>query len=301
MTEPGAEGEEDADGGPRTAVLFTTHRFGDAVARRFRKLRREAPDRHAVYLGMDVSAADPAEVEAARETGGERFWGFRPTDATAIDYPDPAPWALEHRPELVPGNLGLLYLHFARRHPRLDRFWVVEYDVCYTGDWRELLERFEGSGSDVLGTTLRAHRDRPEWHWWPSFRPSPEVPRDEWLCGFFPVVRVSRRALEALDAAYRAGWSGHFEAVLPTAARRAGLAIEDLGGDGPFVKDENRQRFYTNTVEREHLYPGTFVFRPTRRYPGLRRGRLWHPVKPSAGRLSSYLELARAWMRARLP
>lgn len=290
---------EDAGERPRSAVLFTTHRFGPVVARRFRKLRREAPARWTVHLGMDVSAADPAEVEAAREAGGGRFWGFRGPEATDVDYP--GPWALEHRPELVPGNLGLLYLHFARRHPGLDRFWIVEYDVCYTGDWAELLERFDRSPADVLGTTLRSHAERPGWHWWPSFEPSPEVPREAWLSGFFPIVRVSRPALEALDAAYRGGWSGHVEAVLPTAARRAGLEIEDLGGDGPFVKEGNRDRFYTNTVEREHLYPGTFVYRPVRRFPGLRRGMLWHPVKPSAGRLSSHLDLAKAWIRAKLP
>ena len=298
MTGSEAAAEADPDGEPRTAVLFTTHRFGDTVARRFHKLRRETPDRCVTHLGMDVSEADPAEVQAARAVGGERFWGFRAPEVTEVDYPEP--WALDHRPELVPGNLGLLYLQFARRHPGFDRFWVVEYDVCYTGDWGELLERFGDSRADVLGTTLRPRRDRPGWHWWPSFEPPPEVSRDEWICGFFPVVRVSRRALEALDAAYRGGWSGHVEAVLPTAARRAGLEIEDLGGDGPFVKEENRDRFYTNTVDREHLYPGTFVFRPARRYPGLGRGKLWHPVKPTAGRLSSHLELAREWIRARL-
>lgn len=289
-----------AAGAPRTAVLFASHRFGRPTARRFLAMRDDLPAPYELFLALDLSAAGAPDVERAREKAGDRLVGFRPAEVTEVPYPDPGPWALPDRRDVVPGNLGLLYLHFARRHERFDRIWIVEYDVCYTGDWGTLLERFEASRADVLGTTLRSYADRPGWHWWPSFRPPPEVPRRDWLCGFFPILRVSRRALEAVDAAYREGWSGHFEAVLPTAARRAGLVIEDIGGDGPFVAGGNRNRHYTNSPEHEHLYPGTFAYRPTRRFPGVRRGKLWHPVKPTAGRVSSYVELATEWIRAKL-
>ena len=36
------------------------------------------------------------------------------------------------------------------------------------------------------------------------------------------------------------------------------------------------------------------------RFPGLRREMLWHPVKPTAGRVSSYVELARECIRAKI-
>lgn len=63
------------------------------------------------------------------------------------------------------------------------------------------------------------------------------------------------------------------------------------------MAEENRGRFYTNTPTRTSLAPGTFVYKPTRRFPGLRRQMLWHPVKPTAGRLSPYLDMAREWFR----
>lgn len=287
------------DGGePRTALLFTTHRFCPVVARRYLELRRERPEAYDLFLALDLTAADDEEVQRARDVAGDQLFGFRPSNVTDVDYPHP--WVFPDRKDLVPGNLGLLYLHFARSHRAFDRFWIVEYDVCYTGRWASLFERFESSHADVLGTTLRGFRARPDWHWWPTFRPPPTTPPAEWLCGFFPILRVSRRALDALDAAYREGWSGHFEAVIPTVARKAGLEMEDIGGDGPFVAAENRNRHYTNSPEREHLYPGTFVYRPSRRFPGLRRDKLWHPVKPTAGRLSSYVNLTSAWIRTRL-
>lgn len=292
------DGPVAADEGPRTAVLFTTHRLCPAVAGRYFALRREKPSSYDLFLALDLSAADEVEVERARELAGDRLFGFRPSAVTDVDYP--RPWALEDRKGLVPGNLDLLHLHFARRHDALDRLWIVEYDVCYTGDWGSLFGRFEQSRADVLGTTLRGFSACPGWHWWPSFRPSSKIPPREWLRGFFPILRVSRRALDAVDAAYREGWSGHFEAVLPTVARSAGLEIEDIGGDGPFVEPDNRNRHYVNSPEREHLSPGTFAYRPARRFPGLRRDKLWHPVKPTAGRLSSFVNLSAAWFRAKL-
>ena len=283
----------------RKAVLYTTHRFGAAVAGRFRRLLREAPADYEVFLALDVSSAGQAESDRARETAGDRLFAFQPSELA--DSPYPHPWTLPGSRDLVPGNLGLLHLHFAERQGEFDRIWALEYDVCYTGHWGTLLSSFEGSSADVLGTTLQTRRDRPDWDWWPSLRPTAEIPFEECIRGFFPVLRISRRALDVLDTAYSGGWSGHFEAVLPTAARQAGLEIEDLGGDGPFVRPENRNRHYTNSPLRQGLCPGTFVYRPARRFPGLRRNKLWHPIKPTAGRIAPYLKMAGEHVRAHLP
>lgn len=140
---------------------------------------------------------------------------------------------------------------------------------------------------------------RPDWTWWSSLvGPEEELPPlDRWVRGFFPVVRLSSGGMTALEQAYRRGWTGHCEVVVPTAMRVQGLAIEDLGGDGAFVPAGNADRFYTNTPTASGLYPGTFVYRPARPGPGLTSGKLWHPVKPDARRLGSWLRRCRRWLK----
>ncbi len=94
------------------------------------------------------------------------------------------------------------------------------------------------------------------------------------------IHRASRAAMAALDAAYRAGWTGHCEGAWPTFATRAGLSLADLGGDGPFTPARLRGRFYSNTPGDLYLAPGSFVFKPVLHRVGSKRDMLWHPVKP---------------------
>lgn len=287
-------------GGPGTpaAVLFTTHVLHEAVAARFRKLTREAPGGHDVFLAFDATGTSVEERRRARALAGERLQAFRAPEVLGVDYPDP--WADRSRPGLVPGNLDLLYLDLARTWSGYRHYWILEYDVAFTGDWSTLFGHFEDASADLMGTTIHPYGTNPRWTWWRSFRPGRGLGTDRWLRGLFPIVRISRDALRAVDHVYRAGWSGHAEAVMPTAARAHGLEIRDLGGDGPYVAEGDRNRFYTNTPKWEWLCPGTFVYRPSRPAPGRKPDMLWHPVKPTANWMTHRLLRAREWLSVRL-
>jgi len=117
---------------------------------------------------------------------------------------------------------------------------------------------------------------------WPTLRvpPSVELSPTDLIASFMPIYRISRRAVQAIDRAYRSGWSGHCEVTWPTTINQAGFSIEDFGGDGEFVREQNRNRFYTNTLLDPNLAPGSLVFRPARAFRGLKKDKLWHPVKP---------------------
>jgi hypothetical protein len=95
----------------------------------------------------------------------------------------------------------------------------------------------------------------------------------------FPFARFSSRAMDALIEAGQAGIDGYYEVLWPTVLHDRGLVIEDIGGDGPFVRPGNENRWYTNTLENQNLSPGTFVARPIRFSRGFKRNTLWHPVK----------------------
>lgn len=280
-----------------TAVVFLTHTWHGHVRTRYLDLADAVPPDHDLRLAFDATEAEPDDVAAAERVAGESLYPFRFPELSSPRYP--RPWAGDNDARLIPGNVGLLLLHLARTGRGYERYWLVEYDVAYSGDWGAFFGHFRSNESDLLGTTFQPHRVLPEFHWWDALESPDPVPREELYRGFFPVMRITHRGLDALDRAYSDGWSGHHEVVLPTALPRYGAEIEDIGGEGPFVRPGNENRFYTNTPWRTGLGPGTFIYRPPRRWPGLRPGKLWHPVKPTQGRASQYLDLLRDWFEAR--
>lgn len=52
------------------------------------------------------------------------------------------------------GHCDVVAMHFFNAHPEFDRYWVVEYDVRFTGNWRGFFDAFEDSDSDFLSATL---------------------------------------------------------------------------------------------------------------------------------------------------
>jgi hypothetical protein len=107
----------------------------------------------------------------------------------------------------------------------------------------------------------------------------PHDPKPKLIRGFFPFARLSAQAIDTLIAAGRNGIDGFYEVVWPTVLHHHGLVIEDIGGDGPFVRSADVNRWYTSTITSETLSPGTFVARPIRFRPGRKPNKLWHPVK----------------------
>ncbi len=268
-----------------TALLFQTHFFDRGTARAFERLRRQCPPN---YECIVLLHAPPGERKPRRLGAVPHHYVTTP-EIRALPYPrknaerdaNGQPWALWQG-----GHCDLIPLHFFNAHPGFERYWVVEYDVHFTGHWSQLFRAFEDSDADFLSAAVRRHEDHPLWQFWGTLRdPSGGEVRDEdRLVAFMPLYRVSRRGLAALDAAYREGWGGHIETTWPTILAARGMVLEDIGGAGPFVRPGNIDRFYTirthGTTAIDPLTPGTLVGGPTLYRPGSTPNRLYHPVKP---------------------
>ena len=273
----------------RTALLFQTHFFDRGSAEVFDQLRCQVPEgfEASVLIHLPPGAPVPERLKGVphhiARTPELRHPAY-PTKCGGAD------WKLyEH------GHTDLILLHFARARPDYDRYWIVEYDVRFSGDWRRFFAAFEAEEADLITPVLYRRVDLPErrgWAWPESgdletgaaplqfVWPQPSLPPERQFCAFMPIYRVTRAGLAAVDAAWRAGWAGHSEAVWPTAIAEAGLRLLDPGGDGPFTPPELRGRFYTCTPTGEVLSPGTLCFKPPLYGPGMRPDMLWHPVKP---------------------
>jgi hypothetical protein len=268
---------------PRTALLFQTHFFDRSSAQVFGRLRRQLPERFeaSVLIHLPLGVPIPERLEGVPHHVVRTPELHHPAYPTAHDGTD---WDLYSA-----GRTDLILLHFARAHPDYDRYWVIEYDVRFSGHWRRFFAAFEAEGADLIAPILHRRTDLPErkgWAWpgsrdlGDSVTPPRSLPPERQLCAFMPIYRVTRAGLTAVDAAWRAGWVGHSEAVWPTAIAEAGLCLIDPGGEGPFTPPALRGRFYTCTPREELLSPGTLALRPPLYCPGKRPDMLWHPVKP---------------------
>lgn len=250
-----------------------------------------------------LSDRTQASTYLARLPRSARELAFTTKDLLELGYPGKSD-TIQQRSgprNMKLGNAELPVLLFFRSNPHYEYYWVVEYDVRFTGCWKDLFDAFDSSQSDLLGTSLIYRHQLPQWSHWPSvsIEGQDAGDRDSWIKGFFPAYRLSARALRVMDKAYARGATGHMEGLMPTVIANAGLSIEDLGGSGPFVAPGNENRFYTNNPFSNLLSPGTFVYRPIRERPGSEPGKLWHPVKPRepkplylARRLASRLSAA---------
>jgi hypothetical protein len=169
-----------------------------------------------------------------------------------------------------------------------DHLWLLEYDVDVAGRWGDLFARFADNDADLLTTTVMYRHEQPRWHRWRAAQSPAHIPQERWVRSLNPLMRVSRRLLDAYPAAMAdEAWRGHYEFTLPTVALDAGLVIEDLGGEGSFVPPGRERSVYIGKSPAGRPDDLTFGFRPVRDHyfhekpeafeqPGL----VYHPVKP---------------------
>jgi hypothetical protein len=262
-----------------TAVLILNH----VQDRHLMKFCREILDHYGsssdVFLLTDRTQS---RLSFSRRPPGCREFTFTIDDMVGLGYPRcrdiRSAGAGDRNFKL--GNADLPVLLFHREHGHYQYVWIVEYDVRFSGNWRSFFSAFDDNRGDLLGTSLLRRESCPQWNHWDSLRwPEGESIPPRPIRGFFPVYRLSSRALATMDEEYRRGVAGHMEALMPTVLHQRGLVIEDIGGQGEFVQPENLNRFYHNDPASNSLSPGTFVYRPVMRAAGAEPNLLWHPVK----------------------
>lgn len=272
-------------------VVFQTHVFGWQVRRAFLAISRSLPSHfEAIVLAhLPPGAPVPPLLETVPHMVVRTPEIRNPAYAgkSGLNQPN---WAIWNG-----GHTDLPLLRLAEARPGYAHYWGIEYDVRYTGSWRTFFSRYDDSDADFLGANIRDAVHDPKWHWWdtlvvPDGVPPPTGPA--LLCSFMPVYRVSSRLVHALDRAYRTGWSGHSEVTWPTLARRFGMTVADLGGQGAHVRLQDRGHVYTNNTNDWLLSPGTYVFKPLK-HVCWRRNMLWHPVKPLSATLQEDYGLLR--------
>ncbi|MEM7280388.1 MAG: DUF3405 domain-containing protein, partial [Pseudomonadota bacterium] len=225
-----------------TAIVVLTHKIDRSISRFINELKSACGTEYNFYvLGdntkgtLDTYHQDPD------------WFLFKKDQLSALSYPnklgnlfqrDGKKTAHHSHFNFPPGFTDIPLLFFFKNKPGYDYYWLVEYDVRYSGSWRQFFSELNQSDADLLCTTLTRIEDLPDWFHWSTL--SLNVPKESYLRGFCPIYRMSQKGLGVLHDRYLEGAAGHYEGVIPSLFRHQGLKIEDIGGEGDFVPEDRR-------------------------------------------------------------
>lgn len=210
---------------------------------------------------------------------------FTMEDVKALGYP-----MLEE--SLIPGSCHLPIFLFLKDRPNYSSVWLIEYDVRYTGQWREFFHRFSQPIYDFCTSHIRPYQQEPMWDWWQLEHARKQIPLVERTRSFNPIYRISDQALKFIEQCIKEGWQGHHEVLLATLLHNNGFRIVDFGGTGDFVENNNAGRFYTSKSgdPSGSLTSGSMRFRPpiSTEEIDYSSHQLYHPCKPPRPRKPLY-------------
>ena len=268
------ESRETTDPKARDCATFVTHIWTPEVAEHYARLQREAGPVLDVFLVYQQGAE-----EQTLPQGMQPDLVVRMADSAQhfpLRYEEflerPNPW----------GYVDLVWLT-AFLSPRLaayERFWLVEYDVDFSGDWAKFFGAAATYAGDLLTTRIRPLSADPTFHFAPIYRQPASAPADPLLV-FMPISRVSRRLLDHYRLTLlQPGWHGHFEMILPS-------MVAEIGGHDAQAPAERRGLHYDGTFAELQSMKTTHAYRPPRgfRYYGAaphrfrQPDRIYHPIK----------------------
>lgn len=258
----------------RSALLWLTHLWSPQLQVEFETLLSmpgsDSPD---VWLLTD--ARTPGVTALARRY--QRCYVFDEATLLSLPYPKLDGHRLLDHPHFP-------VLDFFLSHPEYDYYWVVEYDVRYTGAWDTLLRSFHSFDHDFITSHVRRFAQEPYWLWWDTLRhPTKAIAHRDYIRSFNVIYRISNRALAFIHDAQLDGWRGYHEVSLPTLLCAGGFTLLDFGGSGEFALPAFKNKCYTSSGSRAGTLSilGTMRYRPSRARAGMRKNKLYHPVKPA--------------------
>lgn len=257
----------------KKVVLLSTHFINDFILSKYQRLRRELQgNEYDVILLVnkthELDYTTPEDVSCFfTDCDSLNALGYEPIEET-----------------LIPGSCHFPVFRFFLDHPYYDYYWLVEYDVEYTGNWSELMIDCDTNLQDYAFITCHVEKfdqqKNGNWVWWYNSNHLGLKP-DACVKGFNPICRFSNKALEYLDEIQKSGASAHSEVIITTSLYQSGYKIGDIGGQGDFVPDGYKDKYYL--AKPGSCNDGTMRYRPIYKSEDILGyglvNKLYHPVK----------------------
>jgi Protein of unknown function (DUF3405) len=254
----------------RQAFLFLSHLSSGMVIKEFKNIRRSTK-----YLGDPFFLYDATQNIIPDKIKKLSPYLYSNKCLSHLCYPTIGK-------NIIPGHAHFPVFQFFLDKPDYDYYWVIEYDVRFSGEWRFFFESFLRTNADFLTCHIRPYTDEPFWPWWELNHPRESIPLHKRIRSFNPIYRISNAALSFLHPAFRSGWRGHHEVALPTLLHHNEMTIQDISGSGKNTVPDMDNKFYSSSESNSigALSSGTMRYRPAFWRYGREDNKLYHPVKP---------------------
>jgi hypothetical protein len=233
----------------KEVVLFISHIVNDETIKRFRKLNKDLSCRCEVYWAYHQVQDIP----------------YFPQDIKTYIFNFDKLRELGYSPlyrNTIYTNVNYILQRFYKDYPQYERYWSIEYDVVFTGNWDLLISTLENYDADLISCHIEKYSadNNGDWYWWkPLFLVDCNIPIENCVKAFNPIYALSNRALNFLDDFLRKRNCAHFETLISTALYNNSFKLVDMGGIGSFTPPELRNKFYVQGVG---VNNGTMRFRP---------------------------------------
>jgi hypothetical protein len=169
----------------RQVILYYAHFCSPAVRREVARLRSELDSRYDIFaIGYCQSAGALGGLDCVPALE------YSTDDLIALPYPGKV--AKFDPPNFI-GNADLVPMKFFLDRPDYDYYWIIEYDVRFSGSWPGLFADLSPSGADLLCTTMQTWAENPNWAHWSTLATGGEnVPLERGNGSFTPAERRGR-------------------------------------------------------------------------------------------------------------
>lgn len=250
----------------KNVILFATHIMNEEVLRRFLLIQKAVDEETDIYILYHKHRGEmPLPVENAKyyffTTQSLKKMGYTPIEKT-----------------LIPGSNHFPLLQFYKEFPDYEYYWNIEYDVCFTGNWRYLFDACVATDADLITSHVERYIEDPRWYWWHTLELKDMIiSMNKFWKSFNPIYRISNRALSVLDSTLVKGNIGHHEAFIPTVLNYFDLTIKDFVN----IAEGASQGLYKPACQSEkQFYAGSMRFRPPIEESEMtEKNILYHPVK----------------------
>src|SRR4029453_4769854 len=118
--------------------LFLSHSVSTRVLREYRNIRTATAG-----MGNSIFLYDNRCDEAPPGLSWDELYLFSEESLSRLNY-------RMIGPSFFPGHVGFPLLQFFRDNPDFDYYWLIEYDVRFSGNWRFFFEFFKDRRKDFL-------------------------------------------------------------------------------------------------------------------------------------------------------
>lgn len=250
--------------------LFLTHIYSKEIVKEFKKLQRATERMGACILLYQQKPGTSID---------RRLFNLPHCILTDLDLTrfSEAPYFADSPACFKPDRSLILF----SREYKYDYYWLIEYDVRFSGNWEYFFRYFYESPEDFLTSHIRRYAQEPDWPFWNLDRFDRQIDLGKAFRSFNPIFRISYPALEYVCQMYLKGWTGIYEALIPTLLFHGNFTLRDFGGAGEFVLPQDTNRFYLDSSSSTLLDGKTMRYRPPHAVlSGYPENKLIHPVKP---------------------